>query len=146
MLKIYSKRRLNTHMTECLNGRELLTRQQMTAQENWLSRMDLVIECLRDLDLEPINDCLSPNLARFALNLQTSQRKLLLDLLTLYQQIKSSLLNPLPKEEKDTSMNSASKRKPYPCLDGTCPQCNNDFSSFPGLKSLDTESQARKSP
>ena len=131
-------------MTECPIGQEPLTLRQMIEVESWLSQMEALIECLRDSDQEPINGFLSVNLERYAQNLPMLQRRLLQDLLILSQQTKSSLSNPQQKDENDTSTTSASKPKPFPCLDAICPQCSSDSSFSPGTRNPDIEKEAKK--
>ena len=98
-------------MTECPNGQERLTAQQMIEAENLLSQMDQVTEFLLALDQEPTKDCLFLNSVKSVLSHPISLKKLLLDLLTLSHQIKSLQLNLRPKGEKDTSTSLARQPK-----------------------------------
>src|ERR1700679_441935 len=132
-------------MTECLNGQGPLTLRQMIEVESWLSKMEALIECLQDSDQEPINGFLSANLERYAQNLPMLQRRLLQEALTLSRQIRSSPLNPPQKGAKDTSTSSVSSQRLYPCLDGTCPQCNTASFFSPGSTSRDIERTTQES-
>src|ERR1700675_133591 len=97
------------HTTECPNGPERLTQQQMTDLVSLLSRMAPVIESLQDFDRALIKDCLLRSSERFVLNLQMSLRRLSQDLLTQFLQTRLSLSSQLLREERDTSTSSANK-------------------------------------
>src|ERR1700733_11066748 len=132
-------------MTECQHGRELLIQQQMIEAGNSLLKMAHLIESLPDSALAPINDSLFPNSERYVRNHLMLLKKLSQEASILSHQIKLLQLNLLPKEEKATSTNSANKLRLSPCLDVSCLQCSNGFSSSPGLMSQDIENQATRS-
>src|SRR5689334_17160145 len=111
-------------MTECHNGREHLIQQLMTEVESLVSAMEALTESLQDSEAVLISVCSSANLGKSVPSPQTLQKRLLQVLSTLSQQTKSLSLSLQPKEEKDTFMNSLNRPKLYPCLDGSCPQCN----------------------
>src|SRR6185503_7182985 len=144
MLKIYSKKRLNTHMTECQNGQEHLIQQLMTEAESLRSKMDQVIEYLRASDLEHTKDYWSRNLVKSVLNRLMWQKKSLRDLLTPLAQIRLSLLNRLPKGERDISTTLPKVAKICPNLEHHYHPCKCVSSFFPGLMSQVTEQEMKE--
>src|SRR5690348_2484062 len=79
--------------TECPDGQERLTPQQMTELVSLLSKMEARIEFLLDSDLELTNDSLFPNLEKYAQKVQMLQKKSLQALSTLSQQ--NAALSPM---------------------------------------------------
>src|ERR1700743_610905 len=132
-------------MTECPNGREHLTPQQMIDLESLLSKMVLVIESVPDFVLELISDSLYLNSEKFVPNRPTLLKRSSLVLLIQSVQTKLLRLNQQLKEGKDIFTISVKERRCSPCKDQLCLQCKCDSSFSRGMMSQDTENQAPRS-
>src|SRR5271170_3872686 len=132
-------------MTECQPGLELSIPQQMIEAENLLSKTEVLIASVLDLDQALISACWSPSLVRYAPHLLMSQKKLSQEASTLLAQIRSLRSNLQQKEGKVIFTTSPKELRGFNFKELRCLQCRCGSSFFLGTTTRDIERRPEKS-